>query len=284
MRPSKRLETAALSLAVALAAGAGRGEADAGKKGEPVALRANIEHAAWGQLLARYVDEKGLVNYAAWKASSSDRAALVRYLGALAAPPNPPARGEDLAASLINAYNASTIAWVLENYPTESIRSLEHSFDGERHVIGGRKVSLDEIEHGTLRPLQGFRVHATVVCAARSCPPLAREAYRADKVETQLDESMRRWLAREDLNRFLPAANKVEISMIFHWYLEDFQKAKEGLRGVLAAYAPERFHDFLKGEGYGIDYRPYDWGLNDQGPHGRDYGGIRELFDKIRNR
>lgn len=61
------------------------------------------------------------------------------------------------------------------------------------------------IEHKTLRPLAGYRVHATLVCAARSCPPLSRDAFREDILDKQLEEAMRRWLARADLNKTLIA-------------------------------------------------------------------------------
>src|SRR6185436_1865523 len=80
---------------------------DAAPRVEPVRVRAGIDHAAWDRLLSTYVDEAGLVDYAAWKASAADRRALSDYLARLAAVPEPPAQGSDLAASLINGYNAS---------------------------------------------------------------------------------------------------------------------------------------------------------------------------------
>ena len=279
----RRLAAALLAFA-ALTGCAGESRGSPKAPAKQVSVRAGIDAAMWGRLLQKYVEERGLVDYGAWKASAADRESLRGFLRELAAPGEPPARGNELAASLINAYNALTIEWILENYPTESIRSLDHSFDAERHWIGGRKVSLDQIEHETLRPQFGFRVHATVVCAARSCPPLARQEYRPGELDPELDAAMRRWFAREDLNTFLPAENRAEISMIFRWYREDFQKAPGGLRAVLAAYAPQPFRNFLQEASYKIDYKPYDWGLNDQGPHGRDYGGVRELLDKLRSK
>ena len=41
---------------------------------------------------------------------------------------------------------------------------------------------------------------------------------------------------------------------------------------------------FLSGENYEIEYRPYDWGLNDQGKRGHAYGRLDQLRDEIRNR
>jgi hypothetical protein len=246
----------------------------------PVDVPRGIDHEPFEQLLKKFVDERGRVNYAAWKKSAADLKILRDYLAQFEKD-GPFAEGNEKTASLINAYNALTISWILENYPTPSIQSLKNSFNGARHNVGGRLVSLDEIEHDTLRPLAGFRAHAALVCAARSCPPLAREAFRADKLDAQLDERMRVWLAREDLNRFVPRENRAEISPIFRWFSDDFEKAG-GVRNVLVQYGPEKFSEFLQSD-YKISHLSYHWGLNDQSKLGEDYGTGRRARDMIRN-
>src|SRR4029077_20405843 len=160
------------------------------------------------------------------------------------------------------------------------IWQLKDSFSGKRHEIGGRKVSLNDIEHGTLRPLIGYRAHAVLVCAARSCPPLQRFAYAGDKFEEQDDRAYRAWLAREDLNKFSPNEKKVEISRIFKWFKADFDKAG-GVPKILGRYAPQSVRDFAATGKYETKYLPYNWGLNDQGPHGRNYSRAHLLFDNI---
>jgi hypothetical protein len=240
-----------------------------------------LDHGAYDRLLKKYVNERGLVDYKSWKTSADDLKALREYTGKFAGG-GPFDEGNEKAATLINAYNALTIQWILDNYPTPSIRALPDSFGEKRHLVGGRKVSLNEIEHDTLRPLLGYRVHATLVCAARSCPPLRVGAYESGKLDDQLDDAMQRWLAREDLNRFLPAENHVEISSIFKWFAEDFQKAG-GVKKVLAKYGPERYRSFLQAGEYRIEYLPYRWGLNDQSDLGKDYGTAAKVRDSIRN-
>jgi hypothetical protein len=249
-----------------------------------VEVVAGIDHRDWTRLLRAYVNDKGLVDYARWKASPSDRQALRDYLAQFAAAADVPATGPEKDASLVNGYNALAISWIVDHYPTESIQSLPRSFSAARHAVGGRRVSLDDIEHGTLRPEAGFLVHAALVCAARSCPPLAREAYQRDRFVAQLSLAMLRWLRREDLNRFEPSEHRARVSRLFEWYAADFEKEKGGLRGVLSLYAPDPVRAFVAEPGTRIEYLPYDWGLNDQGMHGWRYGGSKLFWDRVRAR
>jgi len=248
--------------------------------GENVNVRSGINDDGFDRLLKKYVNEQGLVNYGAWKRNAADVSALDEYLNQFAPKPDNPAQGNEKAATLVNAYNAFVLRWILSNYPTQSIWQLKDSFSGKRNEIGGRKVSLDDIEHGTLRPLIGYRTHAVLVCAARSCPPLQRFAYTADKFEEQDDRAYQAWLARADLNKFLPSEKKVEVSSIFKWFKQDFDKAG-GVRKILGQYAPQSVREFAAGGKYDTKYLPYDWGLNDQGPHGRNYSQAQLLFDNI---
>lgn len=248
--------------------------------GENVDVRSGINHNEYDQLLKKYVNEQGLVNYGAWKQNAADLSALDEYLHQFAAKADNAARGNEKTASLVNAYNASVLRWILSYYPTESIWQLKDSFSSKRHEIGGRKVSLDDIEHGTLRLSIGYRTHSVLVCAARSCPPLQRFAYTADRFNEQDDAAYRAWLAREDLNKFLPNEKKVEISSIFKWFTRDFDSAG-GISKILGCYTPVPVREFAASGNYDIKYLSYNWGLNDQGPHGRNYSQAQLFFDSI---
>jgi len=247
---------------------------------ENVRVRSGINHNEYDRLLKKYVNEQGLVNYGAWKQNTADLSGLDEYLHQFAAEADNAAEGNEKAASLVNAYNAFTLHWILANYPTESIWQLKDSFSAKRNEIGGHEVSLDDIEHGTLRPLIDYRAHAVLVCAARSCPPLQRFAYTANKFEEQDDRVYRAWLAREDLNRFLPNERKVASSGIFKWFKDDFENAG-GIPKILGHYAPEPVRAFAATGNYEIKYLPYNWGLNDQGPHGRNYSRAQFLLDNL---
>jgi len=246
----------------------------------PVQVPAHIDHQPFTALLARYVDARGLVDYAGWRDSGTDRAALRQYLAAFDRG-GPRATGDDRSASLINAYNAFTLSLILDHFPVRSIRAIPDAWSAKRHAVDGQQVSLDEIEHDALRPLAGYRVHAALVCAARSCPPLRRAAFTAAGLDRELDDAMAAWLARDDLNRFVPAEHRVELSRIFDWYRADFEKAG-GLKAVLGRFAPVRYRALFESE-FRIGYLPYDWGLNDQGGLGREYGVAEKLRDQLRD-
>ena len=188
--------------------------------------------------------------------------------------------GDDLAASAINAYNAFAIRWILENYPTESILALDKSFSRKAHPVGGKKVSLDDIEHGTSRPAIGLPSPFGAGPLRAQCPPLRRTAYNAAAVDGQISAAYNAWLAREDLNQFEPASNRVKISSIFKWFKEDFDKAG-GVPKILARYAPQASREFLAKDGYQIEYLPYQWGLNDQSGRGKGYSSANAIFDFI---
>ncbi len=177
-------------------------------------------------------------------------------------------RNEKLAF-WINAYNVLAIDLVVRHYPVESIRDigwlLRPVWKRPAGQVGGRSYSLDEIEHGIVRPLGDPRAHAGVVCASLSCPPLLREPWRPDRLDAQLDAALRGWLAdpRKGL-RIDRERGVVTLSRIFDWFEEDFEDAG-GVMAFVAPYLSDVDRDWLRGEGAdaSIEYLDYDWGLNE---------------------
>jgi hypothetical protein len=239
------------------------------------AVPAGIKHDAYDQLLKKYVNGQGLVAYERWKSDAGDLKALDDYLAQFGASGSA-ASGKERHASLVNAYNAFVLQWILQNYPTESIWALSNSFKAKRHKLGGDTVSLNDIENTMLRPEFGYRTHAVLVCAARSCPPLQQSAYTADGLDEQVTRAYRTWLGRTDLNEFVVATNEAVISSIFKWFKGDFEKAG-GVKAILAKYAPAGAKPVLEKADVKLSYKPYNWGLNDQGSHGRNWK--QSVFD-----
>lgn len=220
-----------------------------------VSLLAQSDHADWDALLKKYVSAESRVHYAQWKADGVEK--LDAYL----------AQGPGTSkAALINAYNAHMIRWILTNYPTASVFRTDDPFRAARNQVNGRAMSLDDIET-ELRNMGDPRIHAALVCAARSCPPLRREAYTGDKIDAQLDDNTRQWLSNANLNTFGATSS---ISPIFEWYAGDFRD----LHAFLARYSSHK-------PGTKIEYKTYDWSLNDSDPNAPHYPQWRFYIDSF---
>jgi Protein of unknown function, DUF547 len=240
-----------------------------------------LDHSAWNEILRTYVTEESRVHYGALKQRGV--AQLDRYLEPLAGRWPSRMTVPEQKAALINAYNALTVRWVVSNYPVESIWQTRHPFTEARHTLDGGKTSLDQIE-GRLRDMGDPRLHAAVVCASRSCPPLRREAYEAAHIDAQLDANTRAWLANSSLNDFFPERRLAVLSMIFKWYQGDFQRNGSSVQEFLARFGPAGKSQFLREPGARIEYRTYHWGLNDTSERGRDYSGLQFYWDALRNK
>lgn len=227
-----------------------------------------VNPSPWDEILHQYVNQEHLVNYAKLKKNSFKK--LEDYVTSLGQPgsqPLPPAAKEAL---LINAYNAMTVEWIVENYPTKSIWDTPRPFKARRFRLGGQAVSLDEIEM-RLRDMKDPRIHAAIVCASRSCPPLRRKAYVASRLNQQLDANVREWLANPSLNRFYPGKREAVISPIFKWYRKDFDSYSGGLRGFLLKFGPPAAVQMIQQGKFTVHYQTYNWGLNDQAGYGKGY-------------
>lgn len=175
---------------------------------------------------------------------------------------------DERLALWINAYNVLAIDMVRKHYPVESIRSLgsllRPVWKRPAGVVGGSTRSLDEIEHQILRPLGEPRIHAAIVCAATSCPSLRREPFRAERLDAQLDDALRRWLADPRKGARLDReAGVLWLSRIFKWFEEDFESAG-GVIAFVTPHLPEPARAWVvEHPDLRLRHFDYDWSLND---------------------
>jgi Protein of unknown function, DUF547 len=239
-----------------------------------------VDEPGWDTMLKEYVNQQHHVNYAALKKDGLKQ--LNEYVRSLGQEGTEPLSPNEKKALLINAYNAFTIQWVVQTYPIKSIWSTDAPFTAARHKLAGKLVSLNDIE-SELRAMQDPRIHAALVCAARSCPPLRREAYVASRLDEQLDDNVREWLANPALNRYDPQQARAEVSPIFKWYAKDFDAYPGGLQGFLRKYAPAQVIAQVGQKKLTISFLTYDWGLNDQADIGRNYSRLQFAVDWVEN-
>jgi Protein of unknown function, DUF547 len=224
-----------------------------------------VTHEKWDALLKKHVNNDGWVNY---KGFLADSAALNIYLRLLETshPSDKNWSRNEQMAYWINAYNAYTVQLIVRNYPVESIKDIKKGvafinsvWDMKFIKIQGYTYDLNNIEHNILRPVfKDARVHAAVNCASYSCPKLLNEAFTAEKLESQLDMSMRGFVNDPVRNRI--STEKAEISEIFKWFKGDFERDAGSVRQFLARYATAKVTDKTD-----ISHIDYDWRLNEQG-------------------
>ena len=120
---------------------------------------------------------------------------------------------QEKMAFWINLYNALVLDAVIhlgvQRSVTEGRLGILAFFQQAAYIVGGHRVSADDIEHGILRSNKGHpylpgahfaqddprqkwvispldvRIHFALNCASRSCPPI--QTYSADQLEPQLE-------------------------------------------------------------------------------------------------
>lgn len=235
-----------------------------------------INHQPWDQLLKKYVDATGNVNYTAWNQASADRQLLTAYLHHLSrASRSLPASKPAQLAFWINAYNAVTVEGILRVYPTTSIRNHTAKIYGYNiwHdlllQVGAEASSLDQIEHKILRPLKEPRIHFAIVCASHSCPRLRNEAYTAAQLEQQLQDNSQVFFANRENFSYNPSTKTVVLSSILKWFAEDFGSNQTAQLKTITPYLSPATAQFIQSGNVTISYADYDWSLNDQKTAGK---------------
>jgi hypothetical protein len=240
----------------------------------------SVNPAPWDQILHQYVNQQHLVDYSRLKKQDWNK--LRDYVASLGQQGSEPLSPEAKKALLINAYNSMTMEWIVTNYPVTSIWNTSRPFKAQRFHLAGEAVPLDEIE-SRLRDMKDPRIHAALVCASLSCPPLRREAYTAADINEQLDSNVREWLANSALSRFDPAKRMATVSPIFKWYGKDFEAYPGGLRGFLIRFGPPAAMEKMRDGKFAIRYATYYWGLNDESGRGRGYSSFQLSINWLKN-
>jgi hypothetical protein len=215
-------------------------------------VNAQFSHQVFDDLLKVHVSDDGKVNYPAFK---KDIAKLDKYLSNLKANhPNRSWTKDQRLAYWINAYNAFTIKLILEHMPVKSIMDIHggKAWDVEWIKLGNNTYSLNYIENKIIRPVFNEpRIHFAVNCAARSCPPLLNEAYKADKLNAQLQQQTIAFIQNAEFNSISP--NALKLSKIFEWYAEDFGN----ITTFIDTYTRLKVSSKAK-----VSFQEYNWSLN----------------------
>ena len=239
--------------------------------------------------LKNYVNDKGMVNYKKLKAQPQELEKFITAIGGLEPNDYNGWNDNEKIALWLNAYNAFTLKAIIDNYPIKSgfFRSMYYPKNSIRQITGvwdkmtfkvmGKDYTLEQIEHKILRKkFNEPRIHMALVCAAIGCPPLCSEPYIGEKLDSQLDDQSRKFLADSEKYRF--SKTSIHLSPIFKWFADDFAKAygteerfagydgqKAAILKFIVKYLEEDDKKWLKYKiRQKVKYLKYDWSLNEQ--------------------
>lgn len=224
-----------------------------------------VDHSAWNDFLAAWV-RPGIggvnrVGYADITAAAAD--SLRRYLDIMQGIEPATLHSDQQMAFWVNLYNALTVDLMINHWPVDSIREIYGGFFNrgpwQRKIamVAGHALSLNDIEHGILRPIwNDARIHYVVNCASVGCPNLPLRPFEIG----MLDAAARDFINNPRGVR-IDARNRLIISSIYDWYWDDFGPDNAALIAHLRAYAQPDLSAALA-EHTTIDAYEYDWDTN----------------------
>lgn len=212
-----------------------------------------LDHSTWNDLLKKFVDDDGNVNYSGFK---KDIAGLEAYLALLSQnAPLPSWSKNEKLAFYINLYNAATVKLIVDNYPTKSIKDIPNRWKKEWISVNGDITSLNDIEHKVLRKINEPRIHFAINCASYSCPKLLNTAFTQQNMERLLSKATIDFVNDKKRNRFEDGT--AQLSKIFKWYKNDFTGETSLLEYI------NRYLDNPTRKDAKVEYLDYDWSLNE---------------------
>jgi len=231
------------------------------------------DYSSWQKFLDLYLKE-GLVNYFAVQTTPTLFNIIVSQLENVKKEEYARWSEDEKKAFWINAYNIEAMKLVLDHYPLKrslglqalrypanSIQQIPDVWNQEALTILGKKVSLNYIENEILRKeFQDPRIHFAIVCASLGCPVLRDEPYVFDRLDSQLNDAVMKFMQDRKKFNYDAHSNIFYISPIFKWFKEDFEKAG-GSIAFIKKYIPQNKNLPDNGK---IQWLDYDWSLNEQ--------------------
>lgn len=252
----------------------------------------------YAQVLAKYVDEKGIVSYRDLRYKKPMVKQLLNEFDDLDPREYKRWTKDKQIAFWINVYNIQMFNIILANYPIESSRmqrifwpptSIRHippsgtigaqKWNGYKLIVMDEEFTLMEIQRRFF--LSGFkdpRVLLAVTQASLSSPPLRNMPYSADKLDEQLDGQVAKFLSSPRAFKIDRANKVVYLSAIFQasWHggkfidrygtdrkFKDHRPAVRAVLNFITNYIDEKDIAFLEVENYTVKFIGYDWRLNE---------------------
>ncbi len=250
-------------------------------------------HDKYAEIFKLYVTKDGLVDYETLRRKQPDLLAVLKQFDKLSPDEYNAWPREDKIAFLINAYNLQMIYIITHNYPIKpsvwlrpifgpkSIRYIDGIWTTYKFMVMDEVFTLEQIEKKYFRDeFEDPRIFLALSRGSMSGPPLRQEPYYGYKLDKQLDDQARRFLANPLAFRIDRSKGYVHLSALFQKtkslygseflkkYATDlkFKEQVPEIRAVLnfiTNYVSESTVSFLETGNYTVQFIAYDWNVND---------------------
>lgn len=240
-------------------------------------------------VLSKYVNEKGQVDYAKLRRKRSDLFNAVRTIGNVEPLQYMKWDDNEKIAFWINSHNLFTLKLIIDNYPIESrffmifypkncIMQIPKGRQNVFFDIIEMEYAIREIEFEMLLDrFEDLRVIFALTYASNSGAFLSNHAYIPSTLDEQLDEQVRKFLTSDRGLKIDQKEKIVYLSGIFNWYkkyfmasdyakLKKFRKHPDNIRAYLNfifKYASKENAAYLESNDFTVKFLPYDWRLNE---------------------
>lgn len=222
-----------------------------------------LSTSAFGQNINDKIDaflsknvKNGLVNYSSIKESQiTTLDAIISELNSLITEE----KNNDNKSRLINLYNLQVIKQIVANYPTKSPMEIAGFFDKTKIKVKNNSTTINNLENKEIRKTYNDpRIHFALVCGAKGCPPIYSTSFRANTLESQLNNVTKKAINNDEFIKVDTLKKTAEISEIFRWYAEDFGSKEDSIISFINKFieSEKKIESFT--------YYPYNWDLNDQ--------------------
>ena len=242
-------------------------------------------HETFENLLHKYVDAEGNVDFDRWHKNVADRELLDSYLAAVgsfspATTPDRFPRKSDELAYWMYGYNGYVIKSVLDHWPIKSVTDVKAPIEAvtglgffyrQRFHFGGTPLSLYTVENDRIRKaFHDPRIHFVLYCASGSCPVLRPELPTGEELEGLLQEATVAFVSDPGNVRVDHEKKQIVLSAIFDMYRSDFTReltrrglsSENGVVDYVASVAPGSLQSELKSAvEYELVFLDYDWAI-----------------------
>ena len=242
-------------------------------------------------IFKEFVNDKGMVNYKTLKRKKLELSKLLDEFSALDPNEYNSWSQEDKIAFWLNAYNLEMLKIIISNYPIEStrilriiwhpdsIRHIQGIWDQYKFIVLDEQFTLQELDKRFFREkFNEPKVFFAMTYASLSSPPLRNEPYYGPRLNEQLDDQVKKFLANRLAFKIDMEKQKVSLSAIFEplWYgqyfigrygtdkkFKDQPPATRAVLNFITNYISEADVRYLETANYTVEYINYKWRLND---------------------